>query len=195
MPLNDAYAKLKAPATLALLFVAIITASYIAPYFSTAPETSRKKRDLVILSSDGEIYQRSIAPDLNQFRRENITFFPHPQDYGQAASVLFETEILWSELQDFMHDPEFRRIRFADGTRYGDWKKRADCLNRNLPATEVVGPDVHKLPGWLIAVANDYAGSPYRLERTSEIELWFVEHHLPSAHEAVNSNRHSHQGE
>lgn len=193
MPLRSAYAKLKAPAALVLIFFVIITAYYFAP--SYAPETLPKKQDLAVFDENGDIYQRSIVPDLNQFRRENIALFPPPEDYEQATAILDETETLWHELQQFMHTKEFRRLRFAEGTIYGDWKKRADHLHQNLPATNIVGKDVHQLPGWLIAVANDYAGSPHNLGQTSEIEIWFVEHHLPSAHEAVYTNPHPIQGE
>lgn len=190
---------LRKPFVLALVAVAVIVICSNLLHDTELLEQNATSTDLersasAILDRD-IVLQPLSADDLLRYRRENKHLIQQPTDSAKAAEVLNETEILWAELQEFMHEPEFRRQRFAENSPYAGWKRRADALHQNKPPPEVIGGDVFAVPGWLIAVANDYAGSPHQPGRTSEVERWLVGCHLPLAREAVYHSSNPKPGE
>ncbi len=197
MPSSNAYANLKAPATLVLILTVIITVLYFAPPLVPLPGPEPIDRTKAIIDALENSPQTPpcTSDDLKRFRALNLDSVSYPSDPVVAAEHLAACESLWNELQEIVQEPGFRRERFAEHTPLGNWKCRADAFHLNRPPKEILGGDLYALSGNMIAVAIDYATNPLYPKKPSVIEEWFVNCHLPSARETVRYSSHSGSGE
>lgn len=157
-----------------LILAAIMTASYFEPVSEPIPSDPP--------SPEPHLLPGMTSTDLYRIRGEQSASILPPAAPEQAASLLAECETLWNELRTFKDDPEFRKSKFAPGSRFADWRERATYLYDNRPDKKTVGSDISRLPGALLGVACDYAGT---LDHPSSQEEWFVNYFLPTSREAV----------
>ncbi len=185
MPATRSHVKIKASCAFALIIVAIIAALYSSPPLVPVVEPQAvnvdPERDLAVILRRDLVLQGLTSEDLRLLRNQHQKVLP-PTDKEQASAFLTECETLWTEFQEFKDDPVFQRRRFAPGSRFADWRDRAWHLLDTRPDETLVGSDIHRLPGRMIGVANDYTGV---LEYPSSQEEWFANFYLPMARQSV----------
>lgn len=162
-------------------------------YSASAPEPpldqKRLEQDIPYILEHSAQTQPLTSGEMYELRRRYPESVVLPSDVAQAAEIVGECESLWNELRKISNEPGFRQDGFAPHTRLGDWKRRADALNARPRSKEIVGSDVSGLPGKLVAVGIDYATNPLFGKKTSVMEDWFVNYHLPMAKKAIDGTQ------
>lgn len=158
---------------LVILLVALLAAFYFFPPDPLPDDPAPPEPRFLAGMTSADLFRLH-----NRYSQDALS----PSDKEKAASILAECESLWTELQKIKNDPEFRKQRFSEGSRFAVWRERAERLHGNRPDKEIVGSDIHRLPGALLGVANDYAGT---LDLPSSQEEWFENFYLPMARKSV----------